>query len=86
MKNKTKKLVSSAIIGGAVLAVGVAVGYTIHKTKINKLIDICYAGAMAAGAVPIILHFDKGDTLHMVAFDDTTNLHEQTKDWTNYKL
>ena len=86
MKNTTKKLIASAIVGGAVLAVGIAVGYTIHKTKINKFIDICYAGAMAAGAFPIVLHSNKGYTLHMIAFDDTTNIHEQNEDWTTYKL
>ena len=86
MKNATKKLIASSIVGGAVLAVGIAVGYTIHKTKINKFIDICYAGAMAAGAFPIVLHSNKGDTLHMIAFDDTTNIHEQNEDWTTYKL
>ena len=42
MRNTTKKLMLGTIVGGAVLTVGIALGYAIHKTKINKFIDILF--------------------------------------------
>lgn len=86
MKTTTDQLVTRILIGGAVLTAGVAIGYMLHKTKINKLITACYAGAMAAGAYPIILRSKTGETLHMVAFDDTTNIHECAEEWIDYSL
>ena len=83
--NKTSTILKGVAVVGLVAA-GCAIGYSLHRAKINHLLNVAYKATLAGGLVPVILNATDGRTMHALLSSEETALHEPIDDWDTYKF
>ena len=83
--NKTSTILKGVAVVGLVAA-GCAIGYSLHRAKINHLLNVAYKATLAGGLVPVIFHATDGRTMHALLSSEETAFHEPVEDWDTYKF